>query len=102
MWVKATWTGPREKPPRETNSQGERSQVVHPLAISHHPSNHPAASSHPLFGVLDYIAKNVNSRAVEIDCIKKKMSKLEDGLTDIGEIQKELKFLIEKTSKIFN
>lgn len=70
----------------------------HPTT-NNRPSNHPAALGHPLFGVMDYIAQRVDSQAAEIDAVKRKLSKVEETLTQVVEIQKELKHLIEKNSE---
>lgn len=56
-----------------------------------------AARSHPLFGVVDFIARKAQKSESDLLGLNGRVAKLEDAVKSIADMQKELKFLIEKT-----
>jgi hypothetical protein len=55
-----------------------------------------ATRNHPLFGMLDYVVRRSHSQTTELEAINKRLTKIEDTLKGVIEVQKELKQLMDK------
>lgn len=56
------------------------------------------ARAHPLFGMLDYLVRKSHTQSQQLEAVNTRLSKIENSINTITEVQKELKQLLKDYS----